>query len=233
MSNPKNIMVFLCSSILLCLSNLSYTQMVITNSSSDEVLRVTNNGDVGIGTSNPTAQLHSTGTVRFSYLSGNNAGNHALVSVDGEGNLFRFNGNSILEGRYTLTNAQDIPFSAFDFYPVLYDLVIQEDFSPSILNPATGDITIPEDGFYYICGQARIDFAGHRALAIFINNVLYDHVLDNAYIGEGEILTITLLGKLSAGTILSVRFKNQADDETLHPLFPQYHQTHLDVIKIF
>jgi hypothetical protein len=38
----------------------------------DEKMRIQSNGNVGIGTSSPTTQLHTTGGVRFENLSGNN-----------------------------------------------------------------------------------------------------------------------------------------------------------------
>jgi hypothetical protein len=50
--------------------------------------------NVGIGTTNPTAQLHTTGTVRFTGVVANNAQNRILVQ-DGNGNVFYRDLNSI------------------------------------------------------------------------------------------------------------------------------------------
>lgn len=53
-------------------------------SASNELMRITGTGNVGIGTSAPTEQLHTTGGVRFSALSGNS---RRTVYVDSTGKL--------------------------------------------------------------------------------------------------------------------------------------------------
>ncbi|MEO8150906.1 MAG: tail fiber domain-containing protein [Bacteroidia bacterium] len=50
-----------------------------------ERMRINANGNVGVGTASPSAQLHTTGTVRLQGLSG---GGNRAVKVDADGNLF-------------------------------------------------------------------------------------------------------------------------------------------------
>jgi hypothetical protein len=50
-------------------------------------MRITDTGYTGIGTYNPTAQLHTTGTVRFAGLTADSTQTRVLVS-DADGNLF-------------------------------------------------------------------------------------------------------------------------------------------------
>jgi hypothetical protein len=49
-------------------------------------MTILNNGNVGIATANPTAQLHNVGTVRFEGLTTNNSGSRVVVA-DATGNL--------------------------------------------------------------------------------------------------------------------------------------------------
>jgi len=68
-----------------------------------DAMTILTNGNVGIGTTTPSAQLHTTGTVRFSgYPSGTNG---AIVRTDGSGNLaitnFTGNTSDILLGNNT------------------------------------------------------------------------------------------------------------------------------------
>jgi hypothetical protein len=45
-----------------------------------------NSGNLGIGTASPTAQLHTTGTIRFEGI-GTNTGNTKILTTDASGNL--------------------------------------------------------------------------------------------------------------------------------------------------
>lgn len=59
-----------------------------------ERMSIAPNGQVGIGTINPTAQLHTTGTVRLAGLTSDSTKNRVLVS-DSSGNLFYRNVSSL------------------------------------------------------------------------------------------------------------------------------------------
>jgi len=59
---------------------------LVRNSANQYLMRITDTGYTGIGTYNPTAQLHTTGTVRFAGLTGDNSQTRVLVS-DANGNL--------------------------------------------------------------------------------------------------------------------------------------------------
>jgi uncharacterized FlaG/YvyC family protein len=56
-----------------------------TGSSTTEAFRVSGNGDVGIGTTSPTAKLHTDGNVRFQNLP---SGTGNILVVDGDGNVY-------------------------------------------------------------------------------------------------------------------------------------------------
>lgn len=58
----------------------------ISNSSLSEMVTILNNGYVGIGTPNPTAQLHTTNTVRVDGL-GTNVTNTKVMTADASGNI--------------------------------------------------------------------------------------------------------------------------------------------------
>ncbi|MFM2266960.1 MAG: hypothetical protein RL757_401 [Bacteroidota bacterium] len=59
---------------------------VLNNYNSYERLRITNDGNIGIGTTAPQAQFHTTGSVRFGGLATNNA-NTKILAADATGNL--------------------------------------------------------------------------------------------------------------------------------------------------
>ncbi len=59
-----------------------------------ERMRIDPNGNVGIGVDTPSAQLHTTGTVRFAGLTGDSTKTRVLVS-DRSGNLFFRNVSSL------------------------------------------------------------------------------------------------------------------------------------------
>jgi hypothetical protein len=62
------------------------TKALEVNSSSQELFTVLDNGNVGIGVSNPSTQLHTTGTVRMEGL-GNNTNNTKVLTADAVGNV--------------------------------------------------------------------------------------------------------------------------------------------------
>jgi len=67
--------------------NTSATKALEVNNSSDlEMVTVLNNGNVGIGVANPTAQLHTTGTVKMDGL-GTNTINTKVLTTDTVGNV--------------------------------------------------------------------------------------------------------------------------------------------------
>ena len=59
----------------------------------NEIARFKNNGSVGIGTTIPSAQLHTTGSVRFAGLTNDNTQTRVVVS-DADGNLYYRNLNT-------------------------------------------------------------------------------------------------------------------------------------------
>ncbi|KFF11868.1 hypothetical protein N6B72_18545 [Chryseobacterium soli] len=67
--------------------NTSATKALeVNNSSALEMVTVLDNGNVGIGIANPTAQLHTTGTVRMDGL-GTNVTNTKVMTTDPAGNV--------------------------------------------------------------------------------------------------------------------------------------------------
>jgi Chaperone of endosialidase len=58
-----------------------YIRFLVGNNGATEAMRVTTSGNVGIGTTTPTAQLSTTGTVRFAALTG--AGSNLVVDALG------------------------------------------------------------------------------------------------------------------------------------------------------
>jgi flagellar hook assembly protein FlgD len=61
--------------------------LFVTNPSSTvEALRITNSGNLGIGTTTPTAKLHNKGTVRFENLP---SGTGNILVADANGNVYR------------------------------------------------------------------------------------------------------------------------------------------------
>ncbi|MGC4102999.1 beta strand repeat-containing protein [Ferruginibacter sp.] len=61
---------------------------------SNERMRIDNNGNVGIGITSPTAQLHTTGTVRFAGLTNDNSVDR-IVATDANGNLYYRSASSL------------------------------------------------------------------------------------------------------------------------------------------
>jgi len=66
-------------------------------------LTVINGGNVGIGTTSPAAQLHTTGTVRFAGL-GSSTGNTNLLTTDASGNVTTTAASSILSAGTSVSN---------------------------------------------------------------------------------------------------------------------------------
>jgi hypothetical protein len=69
------------------LTNLLGSRHIAIETASGDVLLATTSGSAGIGTSMPTAQLHTTSTVRFAGLTNDNSLTRLLVS-DANGNLY-------------------------------------------------------------------------------------------------------------------------------------------------
>ncbi|WP_223560212.1 hypothetical protein [Chryseobacterium lathyri] len=67
-------------------SSYATKALEVNNSSSQELLTVLDNGNVGIGIQNPSAQLHTTGTVRMEGL-GINTNNTRVMTADTAGNI--------------------------------------------------------------------------------------------------------------------------------------------------
>ncbi|MGG5210984.1 hypothetical protein ACQWU4_18845 [Chryseobacterium sp. MIQD13] len=83
----------------------------VNNSSSQELLTVLDNGNVGIGTSNPAAQLHTTGTVRMEGLS-TNTNNTKVLTADTSGNLTTRSTSTLLPQVIAGANGLDAVSSA-------------------------------------------------------------------------------------------------------------------------
>ncbi len=66
-------------------NNFSNGYITFNNNSGTERMRIDNSGNVGIGTSSPTTQLHTTGGVRLAGIGG--SGSH--LTIDASGNLAR------------------------------------------------------------------------------------------------------------------------------------------------
>ena len=70
-------------------------------------------GNVGIGTNNPLAQLHTTGSVRFSGL-GNNIINTNILTTDASGNISARSLSNLLRGN-TITSLNGLTGSMQTF----------------------------------------------------------------------------------------------------------------------
>jgi hypothetical protein len=68
-------------------TNMTDPLFTVRENSDSTIFQALKNGNVGVGTKTPTAQLHTTGTVRFAGLSSNNTQTRVLVS-DTSGNLY-------------------------------------------------------------------------------------------------------------------------------------------------
>ncbi len=68
-----------------------------------EKVRITSRGYVGIGTNNPTAQLHTTASVRFENIAN---GTGSYLVVDANGNIYK--SNSGPANRSTADNSVDL-----------------------------------------------------------------------------------------------------------------------------
>jgi len=113
-----------------------------------EAVKISETGDVGIGTTTPTAQLHTTGTVKFAGLANDNTQSRVLVS-DANGSVayrdastlggsgtsgWALNGNSIAPGQSIGTANNE-------------DLVIITNGSPSMIVGKNGQVAIGMPSF--------------------------------------------------------------------------------------
>jgi hypothetical protein len=84
----------------------------IGNLQQEEKVRILANGNVGIGTKTPAAQLHSTGTVRFAGIAPNNSFNN-ILSGDANGNLYWRDAASLSGGNSWLINGNTLTADAY------------------------------------------------------------------------------------------------------------------------
>lgn len=83
----------------------------VNNSGAVEMLTVVDNGNVGIGVANPSAQLHTTGTVRMEGL-GTNVNNIKVMTADPAGNITTRATNTLLPQILSGANGQDAILTA-------------------------------------------------------------------------------------------------------------------------
>ncbi|MFT3679104.1 MAG: tail fiber domain-containing protein [Ferruginibacter sp.] len=78
---------------------------IITGSgtSNNNSMRITSAGNIGIGTTSPSAQLHTTGTVRFAGLSAAGS-NTTVLTMDASGNVATTAASSLLSGSTSVSN---------------------------------------------------------------------------------------------------------------------------------
>ncbi len=76
------------------LTNMNGSRHIAIETVSGDVLLGTTSGNTGIGTNNPTAQLHTTGSVRFASLTQDSTQTRILVS-DANGNLYYRSASSL------------------------------------------------------------------------------------------------------------------------------------------
>ena len=79
------------------LTNTLDSRHIAIETVTGDVLLATTSGNMGVGTNMPTAQLHTTGTVRFGGLTNNNSLTRIVVS-DANGNLYYKDASSALNG---------------------------------------------------------------------------------------------------------------------------------------
>jgi len=82
------------------------TKALEVNSASQELFTVLDNGNVGIGVSNPSTQLHTTGTVRMQGL-GNTASNTKVLTADAIGNVTTRSTSTLLPQVFIGANGLD------------------------------------------------------------------------------------------------------------------------------
>ncbi len=71
--------------VFILIHSLAHAQMIVKEGNSEH-LRVTSNGRVGIGTQNPSTQLHTTGGVRLAGV-GSSSDNTHVLTVDSNGDV--------------------------------------------------------------------------------------------------------------------------------------------------
>lgn len=74
-------------------TNIEMSDFWISNDGGNEGIRISNAGNIGIGISSPTAELHTSGTVRMEGLSGSGT---RMVVADANGNLSTQNITSVV-----------------------------------------------------------------------------------------------------------------------------------------
>src|SRR5512137_1813434 len=78
--------LFMSMMLLAVIFTTIQAQIIVKNSSQQEVMRILDNGNVGIGTSQPSAQLHTTGSVRFAGV-GVGSTSSSVLQVDALGTV--------------------------------------------------------------------------------------------------------------------------------------------------
>ena len=118
----------------------------ITNSGSGEISRLTilNNGNVGIGTTSPAAQLHTTGTVRFA--GAGTPGSGKVLTSDASGNAtWQSTSVNRQTANYTLT-ANDsngvVIMDSNDPVTVTVPATLTAGFFCQIIQKGTGQVTV-------------------------------------------------------------------------------------------
>lgn len=92
-------------------SSYATKALEVNNSSALEMLTVVDNGNVGIGIANPSAQLHTTGTVRMEGL-GTNVNNIKVMTADAAGNITTRATSTLLPQVLSGANGQDAVLTA-------------------------------------------------------------------------------------------------------------------------
>lgn len=87
-------------------SSYATKALEVNSSSSQELLTILDNGNVGIGVSNPSAQLHTTGTVRMESL-GTNTNNTKVMTADTAGNITTRSTSTLLPQVFAGANGLD------------------------------------------------------------------------------------------------------------------------------